>query len=344
MTGYGASVWNRPEVRLLVVAPNWLGDGVMAMPALQELRARLHPQAVLHLACKPGQTGLWQMHGAPSRIHALPSAARNLPQQARLLREEAYTHAVLLPNSFRSALAPFLAGIPRRRGTADPLRRLLVNDPVRLPRLPEEHQQWENARLLLGECPAQLPPPRLHPPAAATAEAASLLQALPTPRLALIPGAARGPAKRWPGDRFAAVAAGWIAARGGAVVWLGTAEDHSLCAELGQALPGAQQVNLAGRTSLSVFAALLAGCDAVVANDSGGMHLAAAVGTPVAAIFGLTNPAKTGPLHPQAAVLQHAARVDRAIARDSTEARAALEAVTADEVLERVLAFPPSAR
>lgn len=345
MNGFDASALNSPDTRLLVVAPNWLGDGIMAMPALQVLRERLHPEAALHLAAKPGQIPLWSMHAAPARLHPLPPDTRHLPRNTRTLAAEHYTHAILLPNSFRSALAPALARIPHRRGTASQLRQLLINDPVTPDTRPDRHQQWENLDLLLpSPHPRTLPPPRLTPPPNALTPLLPALDPLPAPRLALIPGAARGPSKRWPADRFLAVARAWIHHTNGAVLWLGTPDDLPLCTALHQQLPPAHSLSLAGQTKLPQFAALLHHADLVLANDSGGMHLAAALNTPVVAIFGLTSPLKTGPLHPDAAVLQHARTFDRAIARNSAAARAALEAVTPAEVIQRVLAFPPASR
>jgi heptosyltransferase-2 len=343
MNGFDASALNSPDTRLLVVGPNWLGDGIMAMPAMQVLRERLHPEAPLDLAVKPGQAGLWAMHSAPGTLHALPPQTRRLPENIRALKAGTYTHVIFLPNSFRSALAPFLAGIPVRRGTADQGRRILINDPVRPDTRPDRHQQWENLDLLLpGDPPNTLPPPRLTPPSAALNSVAEKIAHLPLPRLALIPGAARGPSKRWPSERFLSVARVWVEQTGGSALWLGTPDDAALCEELHRQLPNDHSMNLAGKTGLSEFAALLQTAEKVVANDSGGMHLAAAMGTPVVAIFGLTSPLKTGPLHPEAVVVQQAERFDRAIARDSDAARAALEAVSAAEVIEHVLAIPPA--
>lgn len=340
MNGFDASALNNPETRLLVVGPNWLGDGIMAMPALQVLRERLHPEAVLDLAVKPGQAGLWAMHSAPGSVHPFPAATRHLLQTVRTLKSRAYTHAIFLPNSFRSALAPALSGIPVRRGTAAQGRRLLINDPVTPDTRPDRHQQWENLDLLLPEPPpASLPPPHLTAPAPAREAMRERTAPFPTPRLALIPGAARGPSKRWPADRFLAVARVWIEHTRGTALWLGTPEDHPLCQSLHRELPPANSLNLAGQTKLPEFAALLQEAGLVLANDSGGMHLAAALGTPVVAIFGLTSPLKTGPLHPKAVVMQQATRFDRAVARDSEAARAALEAVSVEQVTEQVLAF-----
>ncbi|MCC5846301.1 MAG: lipopolysaccharide heptosyltransferase II [Verrucomicrobia bacterium] len=334
---------NNPGTRVLVIGPNWLGDGVMAMPALQVLRERLHPEAALDLGVKPGQAGLWAMHNALGKLLPLPPATRNLPENIRSLTSGGYTHVIFIPNSFRSALAPTLAGIPVRRGTAAQGRRLLINDPVTPDTRPDRHQQWENLDLLLPDTPpASLPPPHLTAPAQAAADVRALIQNAPRPRLALIPGAARGPSKRWPAERFLAVARAWIEEKQGSALWLGTPDDAALCEDLHRQLPGANSMNLAGKTKLPEFAALLQESDRVVANDSGGMHLAAALGTPVVAIFGLTSPLKTGPLHPAAVVVQNADTFDRAVARDSAAARAALEAVSAREVIEHVLAIPLS--
>ncbi len=337
-------VFESPDVRLLVVAPNWLGDAVMAMPAVQVLRERLHPVARLDVAAKPGPSTLWRLHEAPAAVWALSPRIADLTDAVRGLRTEAFTHAIFLPNSFRSALAPTLAGIPFRRGTASQGRRLLINDPVDLSACAPRHQQWEMAALLLpGGLPDSLPSPRLSPPEDARAEAAQLLQDLPTPRLGLIPGAARGPSKRWPPERFRAVAEAWLAETRGSVCWLGTPEDAALCDELNQNL-GPRARSFAGKSPLPLFAALLEALDAVCANDSGGMHLAAALGTPVIAIFGLTDPAKTGPLHPRAVVVQAPGTRQRNIARDSAAARLALEAVSVSAVLEHVLAIPQTDR
>lgn len=341
MNGFDVSALNNPETRLLVVGPNWLGDGIMAMPALQVLKERLHPQARLDLAVKPGQAGLWALHKAPDAVLALPPETRKLRENVRRLKRNAYSHVIFLPNSFRSALAPALAGIPVRRGTASQGRYLLINDPVRPDLRPDRHQQWEISDLLLpGPSPDALPSPELLAPDAEREKSLARISDYPRPLLALIPGAARGPSKCWPSERFLAVARAWTEKTKGSTLWLGTTSDTNLCQDLHRKLSPARSINLAGKTSLPEFAALLQVSDQVVANDSGGMHLAAALGTPVVAIFGLTSPLKTGPLHPQAAVVQQARTFNRAIARNSPSARAALEAVSAAQVIERVLAIP----
>jgi len=339
MTGYGASVLNNPNIRLLIVVPNWLGDGIMAMPALQVLRERLHPDATISVAARPGQVGLWEMHSAITRVISVPARSGDLLASARLLKPHGFTHAALLPHSFRSALLPALAGIPNRRGTVSQCgRRFLIQDPVSLTDYELRHQQWEIAKLLLPDpLPDDLPSPALSPPVDAQDHATGILNRYPSPILACIPGAARGPSKQWPGERFQEVAVSWTKKTGGSVCWLGTPSDAELCTHLNASL-GEHGVSLAGETTLKTFTAILKNVDHALVNDSGGMHLAAAVGTPLTAIFGNTDPSKTGPLSENSTVIQHSDQRNRSIDRNSGGANAALARVTSQEVEEAVLA------
>jgi heptosyltransferase-2 len=312
----------------------------MAMPALQVLRERLHADAQLHIIARLGQVGLWRMHPAADKVLSLSFQTSALPQEIRLLKAEQFTHIIIIPNSFRSALLPALSRIPVRRGTPSQGRNLLINQPVALEHLRDQHQQWENAALMLpGPLPKFLPPPRLSPPNVIP----SSFQGLPRPILALIPAAARGPSKQWPSERFLQVAQAWTSSTGGGTCWLGTPQDTALCESL-TARTGLHSISLAGKTNLAEFTAVLQAVDAVLANDSGGMHLAAAVDTPVVAVFGKTDPRKTGPLHPEAVVIQNGGPGDRRIAHVDSEAQKALESVTVEQVLQPVLAIPASRR
>jgi heptosyltransferase-2 len=204
------------------------------------------------------------------------------------------------------------------------------------------HQQWENALILLGnELPDFLPSPQLIPPDTAKDTVCEWLADLPRPLLGLLPGAARGPSKQWPAERFLAVARTWQSDIGGTAVWMGTPNDRELCRNLAERC-GPPSTSFAGDTSLPEFTALLAAMQAVVANDSGGMHLAAAVGTPVVGIFGQTDPGKTAPLHPQAVVVKAKGSSHRAIRREDPAAVKALASIPVEEVLEPVLAFADS--
>ena len=339
MTGSVESV-SSSSARVLVIAPNWLGDGIMAMPGIQVLRENLGADASITVAARGAQTVLWNLHPDVTDVRSLPKGFLNTRTMAASLKD-AFDGAVVLPNSFRSALLPKLAGIPRRRGTCEQMGRgFLINETVEVSDLQEMHQQWESARILVdGNLPEVLPAPTLKVPESITGDLKETLASLPRPWLSLIPGAARGPSKQWPAERFQAVAQQWIDQTGGGALWLGTPEDGSLCHLLNTTL-GEHGTVLAGTTTLEQFAGAIALSDVVAANDSGGMHLAAALGTPVAAVFGITDPSRTGPLSPLATVLQHSDQRSRSVPADSPEARAALAAVSVEEVAEAVLAFP----
>ena len=323
----------RPDARVLVVGVNWLGDAVMSMPALQTFRRR-HPRIRLSLMAKPSVAPLWRMHAAPDAVEVLAPGVGGVWRAARAARRAGYDRAYVLPNSFRSALVPYLAGIPDRIGMPGHRPAFLLTRRVAPADGPGRmHQQYEYADLLLdgGAPEAEDRRPRLDPPASALAEARRRAERAAALRVAVFPGAARGPAKRWPPDRFAGMA-GQLAADGAAIWVFGAAAEAALCAEVAAAA-GARGWNWAGTSSLEETVASLAFCALAVTNDSGGMHLAAAAGLPVVAVFGRTDPARTGPLGTGHRIVQARGGVARDVARDDAEARRRLEAVTTGEVL-----------
>lgn len=331
MSGSSASASVDPRPRVLVVGVNWLGDALMSMPALQAFRAA-HPDWAIDLLVKPKLAALWKLHGAPDRILELAPGNRGPFVTGARLRERPRERAYILPNSIRSALAPWWARIPVRRGAGGGGRSWLLTERVDLTPAPgRTHQAFEAYRLLGLPEPATLPNPVLRIPREAREQAELLAEGVARPRVALIPGAARGPSKQWPEPHFTALATRLKRDLGAGCLWLGTPDDHDLCGRLAAATGGR---SLAGRTGLHGFAAALAGSDLVVANDSGGMHLAAALGTPTIGLFGLTDPARTGPLGPRAVVLQKATGGAREIARDSRDARDALARILPDEVFD----------
>ena len=327
MSGSHASV-SKAE-RAVVVTPNWLGDALMSMPAIQAFAAERGPVAVL---TKPPLAPLWRLH--PDVAEIIEQA-----QPGTRARLAGFDAAYVLPNSFRSAWIPWRARVPRRVGAPARFRRWMLTEPrPRSQPGDPRHQAHENFRLLGVEAPDQ-PRPRLRLPADAAARAGELLPG-PTTWLGLVPGAARGPSKRWPLPHFIELARRLAATPGLGLALFGTGADAAACAELRAGLPAeATVVDLAGRTDLQGFAAALARCAVVVANDSGGMHLAAALGTATVGVFGLTDPSRTAPLGERVTVLQHSGIRDRDIARDSAAAAAALAAVTPDEVEGATRAF-----
>jgi heptosyltransferase-2 len=169
--------------------------------------------------------------------------------------------------------------------------------------------------------------PRLQPPPL------SAFQPAPRPLVGLIPGAARGPSKRWPAEHFAEIGKRLAEDRGASLLIFGAPSEFELCGSVAKRV-GTRAQNYAGKTSLPEWAALLKSCDLVVCNDSGGMHLASALGTPVVAVYGMTDPAKTGPLGANARVIQDEGARARDIAQDSAEAEKRLAALAPARVYD----------
>ncbi len=296
--------------RILVRAPSWLGDAVLALPVLDGLR-RTFPGAEVVVSAKRPVTDLLTM--VPGLAAVVPDAGRGfrgLAATARRLRRERCELALLLPNSFGSALLARLAGIPHRVGYARDGRSPLLTAAVRAPAAAGRWHQVDSYRALLGALGwdegERRPVLVVPPPAAAVADRLLAAGASPPggrPVIAVAPGGAYGGAKRWGADRFAAAADRIAGELGAAVVVVGSGREVGEAAAVARRVR-APVVNLAGRTALPDLGAVLARCGVLVTNDSGAMHVAAGVGTPVVAIFGPTDPAATGPLG-RAVILRH---------------------------------------
>lgn len=322
----------------------------MAMPALQVWR-KWNPGTSLTVLTKPALAALWRMHAAVDEVLELAPGVGGTLRAAREVRSRDFSEALLLPNSFRSAFIAWKAGVPRRRGFPRHARALLLTEPVEL-RLGAKHahQCWENADILLGEGWWEgegLPPPAL---ALSPADLHAACRAAKIPPggllVGIIPGAARGTAKQWPhfGQAAARLASEIDLLR---FVVFGTAAESGLCHEVARTI-GKAATSVAGGTTLPQFAALLAACQLVLCNDSGGMHLAAAVGTPVVAVFGVTDATRTGPLGSgHVLVRRDDVQGDRAVARNSRTAAAVLASIGPERVVvaaRKMLRRPPRSR
>jgi len=282
--------------RIIVRAPNWLGDAVMALPAMQALRNAVRDRTVI-VAAEPSIAPLFHevTPVAPDRVLTVEKST-----ETNTLRSVQADLAILLPNSFRTAWVCRRAGIAERWGYGAHGRSLLLTRAVRRPR-GKLHQSAYYRHLIttLGvEVPDVLP--RIEITAATRARARELFErhALDrsAPVVGIAPGAAYGHAKRWPPQRVTELIAR-LSAQGVSSLLVGAAGDRGAGREIESTLPAhARVVNLIGRTDLRVFAGLLAESHAFVSNDSGAMHLAAAAGVPVAAIFGPTDERATAPL------------------------------------------------
>ncbi|WP_370210108.1 lipopolysaccharide heptosyltransferase II [Alloalcanivorax venustensis] len=292
--------------RILVVGPSWVGDMVMAQTLFAELQ-RQRPCDIDVLApawCRPLLSRMPEVRQALD----LPFGHGELKLRQRRAEGRAlrggYDRAFVLPNSLKSALIPFWAGVPVRTGWRGEMRYGLLND-VR--KLDKERYPLMVQRFVALALDADAPPPALEsiqPPrlrvdsdAVAAARADQRL-ADDRPVLGLCPGAEFGPSKRWPEYHYAAVARHWIG-QGGRVWLFGSGKDRPVAEQIVEALPEAQRGEaaiLAGATSLEQAVDLLSVTDAVVSNDSGLMHIAAALGRPLVAVYGSTSPGFTPPL------------------------------------------------
>ncbi|MBA2303697.1 MAG: lipopolysaccharide heptosyltransferase II [Acidobacteria bacterium] len=290
----------RPDVvsaRLVVRMPNWLGDAVMALPALAAIR-HAYPETWLAIAALPAVAPLFleQTDVGPQQIIVLEK-----DRERALIREGAFDAALLLTNSFRTAWVVKGAGIRERWGYAAGGRGPLLTRALARPRR-ELHQSDYYLELVRGlgfEAPALLP--RIRVTDATRHRASKLLEAHGVTEGSAIvgfaPGAAYGHAKRWPPTRVAEVVGRLARERGAVCVLVGSDADRDAGRAIESSLPpGVQVVNLIGRTDLRLLMGVLSACRAFVSNDSGAMHLAAAVGGPVTAIFGPTNERATAPL------------------------------------------------
>jgi len=315
----------------LIVGVNWLGDSCMAMPAIQAWKQQ-HPDHILSLLVKPPLAPLWQCHDAIDQIITMQPGKLGPLRTGWYLRRTPYETAYIFPNSWRAAIPPRVAAIPRRIGFAGHYRRSLLTTVV--PDAPATlHQQWEFARILQLPAETNLPLPALTLPPPPSA-----IRAIAKPIIGILPGAARGPAKQWPLEHFIAAAQDLRKTHDFHFAVLGTPAEGPLCRKVTEAL-APQAVCLAGQTTLPTLAACLRACQGVLSNDSGGMHLAAAVGTPVVAIFGLTSPAKTGPIGPYTRCLQPPGiSGSRNIARHSRQAGRILASIPPQDAAQTLLA------
>ena len=287
--------------RSLVVAPQWIGDAVMSEPLLARLAARGEQ---LTVAALPWVAPVYRAMPQVAEVTELPFAHGRLDWAARRrvageLRGR-FDTAYVLPNSLKSALIPWLAGIPTRVGYQGEGRVLLLNR--RLPNPPGRPPMVAFYNALAGEGRLEAERPRLHFAVPILAAAAAAAGVEPGAYWVFAPGAEYGPAKCWPAERYAELARTLHRRHAQPVLLLGSGKEAALCDQIAAQSDGACRV-LAGKTSLIDAMALIAAARGVVSNDSGLMHVAAAFGVPQAAVFGSTSPEHTPPLNPRARVL-----------------------------------------
>jgi len=296
-----------PAPRILVVGPSWVGDMVMAQSLFMTLKVR-YPGATLGVLAPAWSQPILARMPEVDKAIALKLGHGEFGWQAR--RELArslrgrFDRALVLPRSWKSALVPFLARIPERIGFTGEQRVVLLNRRRRLDKSILDQTVKRFVSLGLAEDEAArgdfaIPRPRLRVDPASQCRLRETLGLGDGPAIGLMPGAEYGPAKQWPLTHFRALAAA-LTQRGYGVWVLGGPKDADDGERIARGLGGA--VNLCGRTKLADAVDLLAACEQVVTNDSGLMHVAAAVNTRIQAIYGSSSPAYTPPLTDNAVI------------------------------------------
>jgi heptosyltransferase-2 len=306
--------FNEPPASLLVRATNWLGDAVMTTPALAAVREGF-PDARIVLLARPLVAELLRRHPDVDEVMVFEAPGRHEGALGRLrlageLRRRRFDGALLLQNAFDAALIAFLGRIPERAGYPTDGRRILLTLPVPLtPAILERHEVEYYLCLIDGlGIPRPVPASLKLAVAEEEREAmgarlASLGIGRGAPILAVNPGAAYGSAKRWYPDRFADVADTLSGEWNARVVVVGSTAEAPLAGEI-EAAMRRPPVNLAGKTTVRELMALLSLSSFLVTNDSGPMHIAAALGVPLVAVFGPTDWRRTSPWSPLAKVVR----------------------------------------
>ena len=295
--------------RTLVIAPQWIGDAVMTQP----LMARLHARGdVISVAALPWVAPVYRAMPQVSEVIDLPFAHGRLDWAKRRAVAASlkgrFDAALVLPNSIKAALIPWLAGIPQRIGYQGEGRPLLLNrrlpNPVGRPPMVAFYSALASMREPANRADAAVVDQRpvLHFGASVLQRTTDAIGVQAQAYWVFAPGAEYGPAKCWPAAHYAQLARALFATHGQEVLLLGSGKEAALCDEVSNAAPGACRV-LAGKTSLIDAMALIAAARGVVSNDSGLMHVAAAFGVPQVAVFGSTSPEHTPPLNARAQVV-----------------------------------------
>lgn len=288
---------------IVVKSPNWLGDAVMTLPAIHALRAMLPPEAPLAVIAPAQCADLYRLYTGISSIIVVEAHQKWQAQTLEYLRKQKFAAGVLFSNSLRDAWQMRKAGISQLYGRAARCRGLIMKRTFKFPAwkkgiLNESHHANEYLEIVCAMGAKRQEPfmPQLNSKLSMGQIGLKMQSFCQHPRLLLLaPGAAYGAAKRWESSKFNEVAAYWIS-KGGIVAALGSPKERNIGDEVIAGLPENRAFNLAGETKFCDLYNLICNARACVANDSGIMHLAAAVGLPGVAVFGPTDYRATGPV------------------------------------------------
>lgn len=304
-------------MKILIRATNWVGDAIMALPALRAVRKRF-PEAEIAIVARPYVADLYHDQGIcnqlipydPKALHAGLSGRERLASE---LRERKFDTALLLQNAFDAAWLAWRAKIPERIGYARDGRSLLLTKAVPVPRNGEipAHEKFYYLELLRRAGWLDSVPDEsfigLRVPEEKNRSAEEFLRSAGVRRgavrIAVGAGASYGSAKCWPPSRFAEVANRLQSEADAEVILFGTVTEATVSAAISSEMQR-PPIDLTGKTAISDLAALLSRCQLFIGNDSGAMHVAAAVGLPIVAVFGPTDPFGTAPVTPRCSIVQ----------------------------------------
>lgn len=298
-----------PE-RILVRGVNWIGDAVMTMPSLKSLR-KAYRDSKISLLVKPSVAPVFAKCPTVDEVIVYEPKFGGVFGKLRLasrLRKERFSKAILLQNAFDAAAIAFLAGVPERMGYNRDGRGFLLTRAVQADNADRKIHHMQYYLNLLAALGIKSEPSRpwINLSLEERLVSRNVLSGMKRPLLGINPGAAYGPAKRWLPGRFAEVGEWFIRDTGGSVVIFGAGNEAAIAEEIGKkiisspmyrrrgAVDEAALLNLAGRASLRELIALISECEVFLTNDTGPMHVAYAVGTPLVALFGSTDPRLTG--------------------------------------------------
>lgn len=333
-----------PYNRILVRATNWLGDAVMSLPALRALR-RHFPHSEISILAKPWVADLY--HREPFCDRMIPYTARTLAEKwaaGRALAHENFDCAILLQNAFEAAAVAYVAGIPERIGYARDGRSPLLTRAIPVPRRGEipRHERFYYLELLHragildslpeNDCIRLDRAPQARAAGLARFRALGMCENI----VGISPGAAYGTAKRWLPERFAEAATAIARELGASVAIFGSKGERAWCASIADAIPIPVH-NFAGETTLAEYIDLASACRVYLTNDSGGMHVASALGVPTIAIFGATDDLGTGPTGPLARVVREPVECSPCLKRECPIDHRCMTRVSAAQVAQTAL-------
>lgn len=342
----------KPIERIVVRGTNWVGDAVMTIPALRQLR-RLFPDAHITLATRAWAEGLFADSDFLDDLQVHEgSGLRSVVQQVGQWRKRNFDLAILLPNSLETALVASLARVPLRIGYATDGRQALLTHPLALPEWREtKHEVFYYLKIvaelewLIKHQQSFLetqPDGSLEVSEARKSRARDSLCARGVvedkPLVAICPGSINSRAKRWPTERYAALADRLINELGAQVLLVGSNAEAEVSLEVSNQMRN-QPLTLTGQTDLAELVATLSLVDLLVTNDTGPAHIASALGRPTLVIFGPTNPLTTRPFSPFGEIVREPPDCAPCMLRDCPIDHRCMTAITPDDVFERARAL-----